>query len=100
MNVRGRDRRAPRYVFLWAASDAIPELGLAVADAWQGRGLGPALLKLVAAMGQAVGRQALELTTMKLNTRALSVYPRGRAEIRLLSRGSAAAAPPQKTSTG
>ena len=101
VNVRSRPWRAPRYVFLWAASDAIPELGLAVADAWQGRGLGPALLKLVAAMGQTVGRQALELTTMKLNTRALSVYPRGRAEIVFSAVAAAAATPPpQKTSTG
>ena len=64
------------YVFLWGAGDAIPELGLAVADAWQGRGLGSRLLGLVARMGRAMGRPALELTTMQSNDRALGVYVR------------------------
>jgi ribosomal protein S18 acetylase RimI-like enzyme/predicted nicotinamide N-methyase len=64
------------YVFLWAASDDIPELGLAVADAWHGRWLGSALLRLMEQLGKAMGRQALELTTMQGNERALAVYRR------------------------
>ena len=64
------------YVFLWAASDDVPELGLAVADAWHGRGLGSSLLRLVAQMGKAMGKPALELTTMQGNERALFVYKR------------------------
>ena len=64
------------YVFLWGAGDAIPELGLAVADAWQGRGLGSRLLGLASAAARAMGRPALELTTMQSNDRALGVYVR------------------------
>jgi len=64
------------YVFLWAAADDVPELGLAVADAWHGRGLGSALLRLMAQAGAALGRRALELTTMLGNARALAVYKR------------------------
>ena len=70
------DQSVVGYIFLWAASGAIPELGLAIADQWQGRGLGPALLKLVEQMGRKMGRQALELTTMQENQRALGVYKR------------------------
>ena len=62
------------YVFLWAASDDIPELGLAVADAWHGRRIGTTLLRLVDQMGRQLGKQALELTTMQDNKRALAVY--------------------------
>ena len=62
------------YVFLWAASDDIPELGLAVADAWHGCRVGPTLLRLVEQIGRHLGKRALELTTMQDNARALAVY--------------------------
>jgi ribosomal protein S18 acetylase RimI-like enzyme len=72
----GRSGAVAGYVFLWAAADDVPELGLAVADAWHGRGLGSALLRLMAQVGAALGRRALELTTMRDNARALAVYKR------------------------
>ena len=62
------------YAFLWAMADDIPELGLAVADAHQRRGLGRALLLLLCQVAQAEGRWAVELTTMQHNARALAVY--------------------------
>ena len=62
------------YVFLWAASDNIPELGLAVADSWHGRRVGLALLRLMEQIGRSLGKPALELTTMQDNQRALAVY--------------------------
>ena len=64
------------YIFLWAASDEIPELGIAVADRWHGRGLGPELLRCIEQMGKMMNKQALELTTMLPNKRALAVYKR------------------------
>ena len=70
------DGTAIGYVFLWATSDDVPELGLAVADAWHGRGLGSGLLRLMAQVGAALGKPALELTTMLGNARALAVYKR------------------------
>ena len=62
------------YIFLWAASDDIPELGLAVADAWHGCRVGPTLLRLVEQIGRHLGKRAFELTTMQENARALAVY--------------------------
>jgi len=62
------------YIFLWATSDDIPELGLAVADSWHGHGIGSALLQMMEQVGRSIGRQALELTTMQDNERALAVY--------------------------
>lgn len=62
------------HVFLWSAADEIPELGLAVADAWHGRGLGQAALLLMEAVARAHERAALELTTMQGNERAFRCY--------------------------
>ena len=64
------------YIFIWAASDDIPEIGLAVADAWHGRRVGPTLLQLIEQVGRHLGKPALELTTMQDNKRALEVYRR------------------------
>jgi len=66
--------RALGYVFLWAASNDIPELGLAVADAWHGCRVGPTLLGLIEQIGRHLGKRAFELTTMQENERALAVY--------------------------
>ena len=62
------------YAFLWSAQDDVPELGLAVADDWHGRGLGGALLLLLEAAARAEGRAALELTTMPSNEGAYRAY--------------------------
>jgi len=62
------------YTFLWSAQDPIPELGLAVADAYQGIGLGTSLLLLLEAMARSTGRVAIELTTMQGNDTAYRTY--------------------------
>jgi ribosomal protein S18 acetylase RimI-like enzyme len=62
------------YAFLWSAQDPIPELGLAVADAYQGIGLGTSLLLLLEAMARSTGRVAIELTTMQGNDAAYRTY--------------------------
>lgn len=61
------------HAFLWSAQDEVPELGIAVADAWHGRGLGPALLLLLEVVAKREGRKALELTTMQNNEREYPV---------------------------
>ena len=62
------------HAFLWSANEPIPELGVAVADAWHRRGLGRALLLLLEAAARGQGKEALELTTMQTNAPALAAY--------------------------
>jgi RimJ/RimL family protein N-acetyltransferase len=64
------------HAFLWSAQDDVPELGLAVADDWHGRGLGSMLLLFLECIGKAEGRKALELTTMQENEVAYRAYIR------------------------
>lgn len=52
--------------FLWSACDPIPELGVAVADAWQGQGVGKAMLKMMELLARGLKKEALELTTMQI----------------------------------
>jgi ribosomal protein S18 acetylase RimI-like enzyme len=60
--------------FLWSMASDVPELGLAVADAWHGRGIGRAMLGLLEGAARAESKSAIELTTMQENTRALRTY--------------------------
>lgn len=62
------------YAFLWEFDQLFPLLGLGVADAWQGRGLGGALLDLLIKEAQASGCDGLELTTLPTNLRARRLY--------------------------
>jgi GNAT superfamily N-acetyltransferase len=71
------------HAFLWkaggnpySATDGleIPELGVAVADAWQGRGLGGLLVRWLQAVAAGLGRDAVELTTAPANDRGWSTY--------------------------
>jgi ribosomal protein S18 acetylase RimI-like enzyme len=62
------------YFFLWEFDQPVPLLGLGLADAWQGRGLGEPMLRHLIAVADAAGRSGLELTTVTSNTRALHLY--------------------------
>lgn len=62
------------YAFLWEFDQPFPVLGLGVADAWQGRGLGGTLLDQLVAAARAAGRAGIELTTVPANTRAKNLY--------------------------
>lgn len=62
------------YFFLWEFDQPVPLLGLGLADAWQGRGLGEAMLRHLIATAVSAGRSGLELTTVTSNTRALHLY--------------------------
>jgi [ribosomal protein S18]-alanine N-acetyltransferase len=68
------DEQIIGYAFLWSIAETVPELGLAVADAWQRKGLGRAMLLLLCQIAQAEGRWAVELTTMQDNKAALNAY--------------------------
>lgn len=62
------------HAFLWSMVDEVPELGLAVVDAWHGRGLGRQLLSLLEKVCVSVGKPAIELTTTADNERAHAIY--------------------------
>ena len=62
------------HAFLWAAHEEVPELGIAVADAFHGRGLGQQMLALLERVCIAEGKPAIELTTMQDNERAHMAY--------------------------
>ena len=72
--VEPKEGKFVAHGFLWAASDPVPELGVAVADAWQGCCLGRAMLLVLEAAARAAGRDAIELTTMQTNARAKRAY--------------------------
>lgn len=64
------------YFFLWEFDHAVPLLGLGLADAWQGQGLGLPLLQRLIAEARDAGRAGLELTTVLTNSRAFALYQR------------------------
>ena len=64
------------YFFLWEFNKPVPILGLGLADAWQGQGLGEPMLRLLMSDARTAGRDAIELTTVPTNERALRLYHR------------------------
>ncbi len=77
--------RAIDHFFLWkaggnpqtqAAGLEIPELGVAIADAWQGRGLGGLAVRVLQAVAHDLGCDAIELTTATFNDAGWGTYQR------------------------
>ncbi len=64
------------YVFLWDVSRGVPWLGVAVADAYQGRRLGGRLLAHAHDHARDAGKGGIFLTTHVANLRAQSLYER------------------------
>jgi RimJ/RimL family protein N-acetyltransferase len=64
------------YGFLWEFDQLVPLLGLGLADAWQGQGLGAPFLRILINDAETAGRHGVELTTVTTNTRALRLYQR------------------------
>lgn len=62
------------YFFLWEFDQPVPLVGLGLADAWQGQGLGEPLLRFLIREAETAGRDGLELTTVTGNSRALHLY--------------------------
>ncbi len=74
IHVLARGGEVVGYCFLWEFDQPVPLLGLGLADAWQGQGLGEPLLRLLVAEAAAAGREGVELTTVTTNGRALRLY--------------------------
>lgn len=70
----GEDGRMAGYVFFLDAQTSIPELGLAVRDDLQGRGLGRYLVEYAIDLARAEGKGGLLLTTHTANLRAQTLY--------------------------
>lgn len=70
----GEDGRMAGYVFFLDAQTSIPELGLAVRDDLQGRGLGRYLVEYAIEYAKAEGKGGLLLTTHVANLRAQCLY--------------------------
>lgn len=64
------------YFFLWDFDQSVPVLGIGLADAWQGQGLGELILRLLINEARAAARDAIELTTVPTNKLALRLYLR------------------------
>jgi len=62
------------YFFLWEYTDPIPILGIGITDAWQGRGLGTRLMRILIDDARQAGRDGIDLTTMQHNDRAFALY--------------------------
>ena len=62
------------YFFLWDFNDPVPVLGIGIADAWQGQGLGQQFLDILIRDARASGRDGVELTTVPDNERAFALY--------------------------
>lgn len=62
------------YFFLWEFNHPVPLLGIGLADAWQGRGLGRKMMDWLIEEARAAGKDAIELTTMPHNEKAFELY--------------------------
>ncbi len=62
------------YFFLWEFQSSIPLLGIGIADAFQGEGLGRQMMALLIDAAREAGRDGIELTTMQHNDRAFALY--------------------------
>jgi GNAT superfamily N-acetyltransferase len=69
--------------FLWKAGQnplsapfgvAVPEVGIAIVDAYQGRGLGRLCMQVLQVVGEALGADALELSTALDNAPGYNTY--------------------------
>lgn len=64
------------YFFLWEFDQAVPLLGVGLADAWQGQGLGESMMQRLVEEARRAGRDGVELTTVTTNARAFRLYTR------------------------
>ncbi len=62
------------YFFLWEVRSEAPLLGIGVADAYQNRGLGKELMRVLIESAKRLGRRGIDLTTMPDNERAFRLY--------------------------
>ena len=74
--VLGRDREVVGYFFLWEFDHPVPLLGIGLADAWQGQGLGEPMMRRLVEEARRAARDGVELTTVTTNARAFRLYTR------------------------
>ena len=70
------DQQIVGWSFVWSLHSDQPTFGLGVADAYQGRGLGAALMDRVLEAAQGLGIRHLELTVVQDNLVAWQMYAR------------------------
>ena len=68
------DNTVVGYGFLWDFEEPVPVLGIGLADAWQGQGLGEPFMELLIRDAKIAGRDGIELTTVPENGRAFALY--------------------------
>lgn len=71
---RGEEATAAGYAFFWNWTTERPSIGIAVGDAYQGRGVGGRLMRFLIEEARRQGKKGLELTTDKANTRGQQLY--------------------------
>lgn len=71
---RENGEAAAGYAFFWDWTTGAPSLGIAVSDAFQGRGVGRLLMRFLMDEAVRCRKKALRLTTDKNNTRAQALY--------------------------
>lgn len=62
------------YFFLWEFGERVPMLGIGIADAFQGQGMGQQLMRILIEDARTAGRDGIELTTVPTNERAFRLY--------------------------
>lgn len=73
-NENGVGEKIAGYVFLWSLNKSVPWLGIANADAWQGRHLGSRLMEYAIDYCRDNGYGGILLTTRFENERAQKLY--------------------------
>ncbi|NIA15122.1 MAG: GNAT family N-acetyltransferase [Nitrospiraceae bacterium] len=69
-----QEDRVVGHFFLWEFTEPIPELGIAVADEFQGNKLGHLFMNVLIAAAQASGKRKVELTTHPTNEAGFHLY--------------------------
>ncbi len=62
------------YFFLWEFQSPVPLLGIGLADAYQGQGLGRQMMAILIEDARSAGCDGIELTTVPENERAFHLY--------------------------
>jgi ribosomal protein S18 acetylase RimI-like enzyme len=62
------------YCFLHEIGEAVPLLGIGIADAYQGQRVGTKLMETLIDDARAADREGIDLTTVRTNERAFALY--------------------------
>lgn len=62
------------YLFFWDWSTSVPWFGIAVADSWQGQGVGSEMMAFAIELARSRGKGGILLTTHVTNDRGQALY--------------------------